>query len=175
MRERRIKRGCCRDKNEKPKRRGGEKRSGNSFNRLIISFKSCRISWCFSLLSSGARRRRRAALCLKRDYEQVCERKKRGGGRRAWGSSFGSEQPDSSFCKIKRSLGCQMLSYTSVHASRLYSKIRVAFEALKLEMAANVQVFGALVNYRNAIRTNLFDVSFAFFQSLSTSQYYSSH
>ena len=40
MRERRIKRGCCRDKNGKPEEEEGEKRSGNSFNRLIISFKA---------------------------------------------------------------------------------------------------------------------------------------
>lgn len=104
MRERRIKRGCCRDKNGKPRRREWVKRSGNSFNRLIISFKA--------VVSRGAFR-----YCLQRQASTEPRfvwtglwtglRKKEEGARRSRGrSSFASEQPDSSFCKIKRSLGC---------------------------------------------------------------------
>lgn len=99
----------------KEKRKKGEKtRSWNSFNRLIILFKAV-VS--LSVLLSVA------FWCNQPLFGRIMNSlwKKEEKRRSKRSSPFASEEPDSSFCKIKRSLHCWMLSHTPVDFIRKFA------------------------------------------------------
>lgn len=120
----------------KEKRKKGEKtRSWNSFNRLIILFKAV-VS--LSVLLSVA------FWCNQPLFGRIMNSlwKKEEKRRSKRSSPFASEEPDSSFCKIKRSLHCWMLSHTPARQSTLFENSRyVERSILRLEDRGRIHIF----------------------------------